>query len=203
VEKTKHTHTLSLSLSFLESVLLQLVKVYIEEEIATIKKHRRSKFTQHILSLSLPLNSILCLLSQGFVSIIVANNLRKCNRARHDGIRRDRQTDRKKKRLDDSQEMPSSVMSAILQVHDITFTVTSSMIRTCKESKGKQHHKRLVAVIIGLLVSVIHDLHHHHHQHIIFFIRHGKGSSGGGGIIIAAAITIPIPISSATAAAVA
>jgi hypothetical protein len=42
------------------------------------------------------------------------------------------QTDRKKKkkRLDDSQEMPSSVMSAILQVHDITFTVTSSMIRT-------------------------------------------------------------------------
>jgi hypothetical protein len=106
------------------------VKVYIEEEIATIKKHRRSKFTQHILSLSLPLNSILCLLSQGFVSIIVANNLRKCNRARHDGIRRDRQTDRKKKRLDDSQEMPSSVMSAILQVQDITFTVTSSMIRT-------------------------------------------------------------------------
>jgi hypothetical protein len=56
------------------------VKVYIEEEIATIKKHRRSKFTQHILPLSLPLNSILCLLNEGFVSIIVANNLRKCNR---------------------------------------------------------------------------------------------------------------------------
>jgi hypothetical protein len=88
-------------------------------------------------------------LNQGFVSIIVANNLRKCSRkkgiwssAAERGMmpvgETDRQTDRKKKkRLDDSQEMPSSVMSAILQVHDITFTVTSSMIRTCKESKGK------------------------------------------------------------------
>jgi hypothetical protein len=65
-----HTHTLSLSLSLFAY----------QKEIATIKKHRRSKFTQHILSLSLPLNSILCLLNQGFVSIIVANNLRKCNR---------------------------------------------------------------------------------------------------------------------------
>ena len=31
--------------------------------------------------------------------------------------------------------MPSSVISAILQEYDITFTVTSSIIRTCKFDK--------------------------------------------------------------------
>lgn len=36
--------------------------------------------------------------------------------------------------------MPSSVMSAILHEHDITFTVTSSMIRTCKLSKSSSRY---------------------------------------------------------------
>jgi hypothetical protein len=109
VEKTKHTHTLSLSLSlsFLKLVLLQLVKVYIKEEIATIKKHRRSKFTQHILSLfASEFNSMLVELRFCFYYCCQQpkkvqqkkRDLEQCSRARHDAIRRDRQTDRKKKK---------------------------------------------------------------------------------------------------------
>jgi hypothetical protein len=153
VEKTKHTHTHSLSLSLSLCLSKRNCNYQKAQKIQIHTTHSFSLFASEFNSMLVESRFCFYYRCQQPKKVQQKKrDLEQCSRARHDASRRDRQTDRKKKRLDDSQEMPSSVMSAILQVHDITFTVTSSMIRTCKESKGKQHHKRLVAVIIGLLV---------------------------------------------------
>jgi hypothetical protein len=78
VEKTKHTLSLSLSSEIGAAAIGE--GIHRRRNCNYQKAQNVQIHTTHSLSLSLPLNSILCLLNQGFVSIIVANNLRKCNR---------------------------------------------------------------------------------------------------------------------------
>jgi hypothetical protein len=148
VEKTKHSLSLSLSLSSEIGAAAIGEGIHRRRNCNSQKAQKIQIHTTHSLSLSLFASKLNSMLVESRFCFYYCcqqpkkvqqkkRDLEQCSRVRHDAIRRDRQTDRKKKRLDDSQEMPSSVMSAILQVHDITFTVTSSMIRTCKESKGK------------------------------------------------------------------
>jgi hypothetical protein len=131
VEKTKHTHTHTLSLSLSLCLSKRNCNYQKAQKIQIHTTHSFSLFASEFNSMLVESRFCFYYRCQQPKKVQQKKrDLEQCSRARHDASRRDRQTDRKKKRLDDSQEMPSSVMSAILQVHDITFTVTSSMIRT-------------------------------------------------------------------------